>query len=295
MKKVFDYEETFMGLTPDRSPGLDRRIYQYDHRFRKFVDTVKLAKGRIIDVGCGGGSFIESLANYYPNVHMYGCDISKKAIFYAKKTGSGKVNYGVIRNGKFPYKDDFFDVLICVDVLEHVPDVHFFLNEVRRVLKKKGLFYLAVPCEGEPLTYTWFLQKIGIGDKLTFKHFGHIHPEFTHRFVRKLLNQHKLKIVDTSYDMHFLSQVFMLLQYFLPKELLNVVLGNNRAAKYYDKSVVIAENQKKLQKDPIYIFREVWFGIWRMLSPVSLFEFILFNKVSITSWRLLALSQKLEK
>ncbi len=144
--QVFDYEDVFMGVR-EKKPKSYLRTFTQDYRLRSLIESVALEKGRLLDIGCGGGMIAESLPYYYPEGAIYGCDVSKTAIVYAKKLGSGKVKYARIKDKRFPYKDNFFDVCICLDVLEHVPDVDYFLKEVKRVLKKNGKFF---PCIRSP-------------------------------------------------------------------------------------------------------------------------------------------------
>src|SRR3990167_10081476 len=103
----FDYDEVFMGVTAGK-----RKSYfvsfEDDYRLKMLTEAVELQGGRMADLGCGGGQLTESLVYYYPKVKVYGCDISKTAISYAGKFGSGKVTYSVIRNKRLPYKNNFF-------------------------------------------------------------------------------------------------------------------------------------------------------------------------------------------
>ncbi len=238
MTESFDYEEVFMGLSSDKSGSDFQKLYKSDYRLRNLVEKIHIKKGRILDVGCGGGTLTRSLTYFYPQAQIFGCDISKTAIKFAKKFGSSKVKFDIIKNRKLPYKNNFSDVCLCLDVLEHVPDIFFLLKEIKRVLKKNGLFYLVVPCEGQPFTLTSLFQKIKIGDKLTYKNFGHIHPEFTHDYICGLLNSFKFKISEKTFSFHIFSQIITFFQYYLPKEMLDLFLGKKKAAEYYDRNVV---------------------------------------------------------
>ncbi|MBC8492896.1 MAG: class I SAM-dependent methyltransferase, partial [Chloroflexi bacterium] len=44
-----------------------------------------------------------------------------------------------------PFKDNYFDVVICLETIEHLENPQHCLNEVRRVLKKEGLFLVSIP------------------------------------------------------------------------------------------------------------------------------------------------------
>lgn len=282
----FNYEERFMGVRGSK-PKTYRLSFKEDYRLRSLVKAVCSFEGNMLDIGCGGGRFTESIPYYFPKVSMYGCDISSTAVSYAKKLGSGKVRYGVIKNNKFPYKNSFFDACICFDVLEHVPNVDFFLREVKRVLKKEGKFFLIVPCEGERFTYTWLFQKIHLGNNLTLRYLGHIHPEFTHKKVAYLLRKHGFLIQKMTYSEHIFYQLLQFFIFFIPKMLLDFVLGETQANEYTNSSLVKISTSKK---NPILDVRNLWCRVWdfMMFYPMN-WETILLKNFSPTAWKLHAL------
>jgi 2-polyprenyl-3-methyl-5-hydroxy-6-metoxy-1,4-benzoquinol methylase len=290
MNKNFNYEDSFMGVFTDISLKKEEHLAKTDYRFFALKDFIKVKKGIFLDIGCGGGSFTQTVASYYPKAKLYGCDISRKAIFYANKMSGGKVKYAVIKNNKLPYKDNFFDVCVCLDVVEHVPDCNFFLSEISRVLKKHGLCYFAIPCEGQTGTLTAFFQKIKFGDQLTNKFFGHIHPEFTHQVVSNLLVANNFQITHTLYSSHLLSQILQFFQYFLPKILLELVLGAKRADRYADKTI-IAGTSAKNKNDPFMLLRLIWLKLIEVSSKISFLELLLFKKMSFTSLKVLILAK----
>lgn len=284
MEGDFNYEDVFMGVL---------QTYKSDYRTKRLAEAVELKKGKLLDIGCGGGILTESLIAYYPHVELYGCDISKTAITYARKLGSGKVKYAVLRKKKFPYKDNFFDVCICLDVMEHVPDVEFFLKEIRRVLKKNGRFFLIVPCEGQPFTYSWLFKKIRLGETMTFRNWGHIHPEFTHKSVKKLLEDKGFKIMEVMYSEHIFWQMVSLVVYFWPKEILGYVFGK-KASKYSDSGVVRSEDKKKQKRDALLLARNICLAANSFFRRITYWEIDAFKHVSITGWKMQVLAKNVK-
>ncbi len=97
---------------------------------------------RVLDVGCGGGYTCEFLAAKQAIVS--GIDQSSNCITSAKNHAQSQglsIDYqcGVAEN--MPYPDASFDVVICVDVLEHVADLQNTISEIYRILKPRGLFF----------------------------------------------------------------------------------------------------------------------------------------------------------
>lgn len=284
MSKNFDYNEVFMGVMTGKKKSY-RISFKDEYRLKRLTEAVKLKSGRLLDIGCGGGILTESLPYYYPKAKIFGCDVSKPAISYAKKFGSGKVTYDTLLGKKLPYKDNFFDVCICLDVMEHIPDVSFFLKEVRRTLKKNGRFFLLVPCEGQPFTFTWFFQKIKLGSKLTFKSWGHIHPEFTHSSVANLLKKHGFFINKKTYSEHLLYQIVDLFMYFLPKQIMEVFFGKN-AEKYMDRGVIKKKVEGSRKSDPMDLVRKIWLSIGKIIDNVTNLETETLKKMPFTAWKI---------
>lgn len=94
---------------------------------------------RVLDLGCGGGFMAEELARR--GAIVSGVDPSEAAIAAARRhceaTGLS-IAYVAGRGESLPFPDGAFDVVVCVDVLEHVPDLDRVVAEIRRVLRPSG-------------------------------------------------------------------------------------------------------------------------------------------------------------
>jgi len=104
------------------------------------------SRGKILDAGVGLGRLLSMLPNTY---EKYGLDISLNYLPLAKKKGI-EVCYARLED--IPYKDNFFDVIVCTDVLEHVLDLNLVCQQLLSVLKKNGLLIVRVPYK-ENLVY----------------------------------------------------------------------------------------------------------------------------------------------
>ncbi len=101
---------------------------------------------KILDVGCGSGGNIEFLSQFGK---VYGVDKSSLAINYCKKRGFKNVSQADAT--KLPFKEKQFDIVLLLDVLEHIKDDKRALQEARRVLKDNGLIILTAPA----LPFIW--------------------------------------------------------------------------------------------------------------------------------------------
>ena len=78
----------------------------------QFLDYIgKYKPKRIIDIGCGYGRYLKSIRNEFPNIELYGSDISHTQIKYAKKyLSSYNVNLFVSDSTKFNFQDIFLRI-----------------------------------------------------------------------------------------------------------------------------------------------------------------------------------------
>ena len=108
----------------------------------KWFDKLTDWQGKsVLDLGCAGGFMAEALA--HKGARVSGIDPAQDAIQAAKhhaKTSNLDITYDVGVGEHMPYSDDTFNIVVCVDVLEHVRDLSQVLAEVARVLKPGGLF-----------------------------------------------------------------------------------------------------------------------------------------------------------
>jgi ubiquinone/menaquinone biosynthesis C-methylase UbiE len=96
-------------------------------------------KKKVLDMGCGEGRF----SRYFieKGTRIYSIDFSEEYIKICKNTlKNGRFKVGSITN--IPFKNDNFDYIFCVDVLQHVPKLEKAIHELKRVLKKDGIIII---------------------------------------------------------------------------------------------------------------------------------------------------------
>ena len=97
----------------------------------------------ILDIGCGGGLLSEPMCRLGADVT--GIDASDKNIKIAKihsKKNNLKINYLCSSPEKLKVKKKF-DVILNMEIVEHVEDINFFLKSSSNLLKKNGLMFIA--------------------------------------------------------------------------------------------------------------------------------------------------------
>ena len=97
----------------------------------------------ILDIGCGGGLLSEPMSRMGANVT--GIDASDKNIKIAKlhsKKNKLKINYLCSSPEKLKIRKKF-DVILNMEIVEHVEDIDFFLKSCSKLLKKNGIMFVA--------------------------------------------------------------------------------------------------------------------------------------------------------
>jgi len=127
-------------FNPIRIQYLKENIIEH---FKLKHSSRPLKKINILDIGCGGGLLSEPMSRLGANVTAI--DASKKNIevakFHAKKNNL-KISYLCSSPERLNIKKKF-DVILNMEILEHVDDINFFIKKSSNLLKKNGLMFVA--------------------------------------------------------------------------------------------------------------------------------------------------------
>lgn len=145
--------------------------------------ALKLTKGAVVlDAGCGAGYVSEGMA---PRVKLIGVDIEKEAVEFCQKNRKGKFLQADLES--LPFKNNYFDLIIFTNTIEHLENPHPILSELTRVLKPGGKLYVTTEnCNN----FFWLLL-----EQTWFRFFGgpckpylcQVHPQ---RYTPKMLQDH---------------------------------------------------------------------------------------------------------
>lgn len=94
--------------------------------------------GRIFDVGCSGGWFLELMQGW----DCFGCEISQTYARIAQQRFGDRIFEGSIED--YPLREDYFDVITMQDVFDHCQDPLKVLEKCHRMLKADGLLIIKV-------------------------------------------------------------------------------------------------------------------------------------------------------
>lgn len=100
---------------------------------------------QILDLGCGQGHITDRIRQSNPKAQISGLDYSISAIEYAHDHFGGGIEFAVGNAYDCPYASGFFDVVVCNNLWEHVPDPLHLLGRVRRSIKPGGYIIISTP------------------------------------------------------------------------------------------------------------------------------------------------------
>ena len=121
--------------------------------------------GVLLDVGCGEGRHIFGVMQDYPLMKCIGIDMDHQSIKiaeegydYFKSISHAGAEFLKGSAYNIPFPDNFFDLVICSEVLEHLHEYNDAVKEMHRVLKPGGKLYASVPASW-PEKICWNLSK----------------------------------------------------------------------------------------------------------------------------------------
>lgn len=120
---------------------------------KKFKGVLKICgkrkNNKILDIGAGGGAL---LSVFKEDNLCIGLDNEKKNCELLEKQGIKAILSDCI---KMPFENEYFDLIIASEIIEHINDIDDFFNEIKRILKKEGELVIVVPND-----YNWFIYRV---------------------------------------------------------------------------------------------------------------------------------------
>ncbi len=169
----FSGERIIPGEVPGDMELMHRKLYEFAAQY--------VEGKRVLDVGCGEGYGSVLLAQKAAS--LVGVDISEEAVAHAAaKYSLENVEFRSMPAERLSLPDGSFDILVCLEVIEHARDYIAAMEELRRVLKAEGTLILSTP--NKNVTSPRRPRPLNI---------YHLH-EFTIREARDLLRRYFSKV-----------------------------------------------------------------------------------------------------
>lgn len=159
------------------------------------VDPAEIADtgDRVLDVGCGEGRHAHAAA--LAGATVVALDLDRERLLAARGDGDESTGHPVFCRAdalNLPVPDGSFDVVICSEVLEHIPDYQRAIAELERVLVPGGSLAVSVPRYG-PERLCWALS-----DAYHDVEGGHVRV-FTAAQLREAVEDHGLRFAGRDY------------------------------------------------------------------------------------------------
>lgn len=134
----------------------DGTIFESSNPILRYIEKNRVSKilelashpgeSTILDLGCGEGYLLSLIPNAQDVV---GLDISNRALGKAKDylKSHPQINLLCGDGQILCFKDNSFDIVICSEMIEHVPDPKLVIKEIHRILKPNGILVVSIPDE----------------------------------------------------------------------------------------------------------------------------------------------------
>jgi len=157
-------------------------------RVEELILDHQVKNNKVCEVGCGSGACLTEMRKYNGDAKLYGYDIAPDAADFWKQYTSENIHF---ESGDFlAMETPYFDLILILDVLEHVVDPHDFLCRIR---DRAECFIFHFPLDLSSISVLRESPLLYVRKKV-----GHIHY-FTKGLALELLNECGFEIVEFRY------------------------------------------------------------------------------------------------
>src|SRR3989338_3826082 len=147
---------------------------------------------KILDIGCGTGETLTFLKTVFPKATLFGFDVLAEAVRFTIQRGHAAKKADALN---LPFKDNSFDAILLLDVIEHIKNDSAIIKEAKRVVKPGGVIVITAPA----LQFIWSAHD---------ENQGHFRRYTRHRLL-ELARKNKMKVSFLSYFNFFLSPIII--------------------------------------------------------------------------------------
>jgi SAM-dependent methyltransferase len=134
--------DAFMARWLEVLPSRYGVIERFNHKYPVVINP----SGRTLEIGGGLGEHLR-----YEDLRRqdyYAVELREELVEAIRERYPEVTAIAADCQERLPFEDQYFDRVVAVHVLEHLPDLPRALDEIRRVLASSGRFFAVIPCEG---------------------------------------------------------------------------------------------------------------------------------------------------
>jgi SAM-dependent methyltransferase len=181
--------------------AIDARAHDLPALKIQFLLDALPTRGRVVEVGCGSGRILNTIAAYRPDLELSGCDIR------ALDGAHPKFDFRLVDpdDSQLPYEVGSVDAVVMFDVLEHVVEPSTMLAAAHAILRPSGVLISFTPLEGQAFSMYKLYRRL-LGDDLYITTKEHV-QSFSETDLRSLLTPAGFQIDSTAYAYHLMGHV----------------------------------------------------------------------------------------
>ncbi len=212
-KKSKNLEEIWRQVPPDYyQRGVKNNLFQWIWHtwkwtsLKKFFKKLNKKPSKILDVGCASGFLTSQVADFFPLSESFGVDSYKEAIEFGQKSYPN-IKFRYADAHKLPFKNGGFDLITCIETLEHLENPQGAICEMYRCLKNDGYILIGQDTDNLLFKIIWVIWSKRRGKVW---HNAHLHP-YSPKRLEKLIIECGLKIIKKRFS-HLRMEVFFLIK-----------------------------------------------------------------------------------
>ena len=137
------YDESYYGEGDKKfNPLVEKVVDRFRSRNAKKFAVKLPKKARVLDIGCGNGSFLHHLGKH-GDFELHGLELPGKSAERASKLGSIQLHLGELKSDTFP--SNYFDAIVLTHVFEHLPNPKEILEIIEKISKPNTLLQIEIP------------------------------------------------------------------------------------------------------------------------------------------------------
>lgn len=133
--------------------------YWHNRRFEEVRKVSDKIDGKVLDIGSADGVFSKVILDATNAKELVGIEALQKSVDWANNhwKKEKRLKFKIGNAHKLSFKNEVFDAVYILEVLEHVSDPLVVLKEIKRVLKKGGYVVMLVPTDNKLFSIVWFI------------------------------------------------------------------------------------------------------------------------------------------